>query len=87
MARLRDAIEWIALNDSPGDPDANDVEAVSGLVSVLMVADLWKKTPEQIARRVIGLRQVEGLVEGWDADLIELFEKCDAGKPIRRGDR
>ena len=55
-----------------------------------MVADLWKKTPEQIARRVIGLRVWEGSLEqdppAWE-DFAADWERLDTGKPIRRGDR
>ncbi len=50
MASYREAIEWIARNDEDGE---TDVEVMSGLISVLLVADLWRKEPEDVAKAVV----------------------------------
>jgi hypothetical protein len=50
---LKAAVEWIAYNDEPGEFDQ---ESVDGLISVLLVADLFGVPPEMVARRVIAER-------------------------------
>jgi hypothetical protein len=55
---LREAVEWIVLNDSPGDDDPP--EELAGFVSVVLVADLFGKEPIDIARRVYKQRHPEG---------------------------
>lgn len=54
---LKSAIEWIALNDAPGDDDALDVEAVAGYVTTVMVADLFDVENTRVARRVVEYRK------------------------------
>lgn len=53
-ASYREAIEWIADNDSAADGDALDPEAVSHLVSSVLIADIFdvdsKKVGEDIVR-------------------------------------
>lgn len=56
----RFAVEWVALNDGAGDDDARSVDAVAGLVSVLLVADLYEKEPAEVARAVVRVRKREG---------------------------
>lgn len=58
-ASIRDAVEWIAMNDSPADNDAMDVDAVAGLTTVCLVADIFGLAREEIARRVIAVRRKE----------------------------
>lgn len=53
---LKAAIEWIALNDDPGSSTAENLEAVSEMISVLLAADLFGVEPEKIAERVVKLR-------------------------------
>jgi hypothetical protein len=53
MARYMEAVAWIANNDEPGETDA---ETVSEMISVLLVADLWRKEPEQVADDVLRAR-------------------------------
>lgn len=55
---LREAVEWIALNDAAGDDDPVDI--LAGLVSVVLVAALFGKEPIDIARRVYKHRHPEG---------------------------
>lgn len=49
------AIAWIALNDSPGDNE--NAETMAGYVSVLLVADLFGKDQNQVAKDVFQYRQ------------------------------
>jgi hypothetical protein len=53
MASYKSAVSWIAYNDEPGEPDP---EVLAGLVSVCLVADLWQKTPEEVAQAVLKVR-------------------------------
>lgn len=53
MASIKEAIQWIAENDEAGELDE---EVVRNMISVLLVADLFRKTPEEIARRVVRKR-------------------------------
>lgn len=53
-ASLKKAVEWIAIEDALGDNE--DVEVLSGYISVLLVADLFDKEPIDIAQRVWRLR-------------------------------
>jgi hypothetical protein len=48
--RYRDAVEWIALNDEPSNPD------VAELLSVALIADIFGTTPERVAQDVIRFR-------------------------------
>lgn len=59
-ASYREAVRWVAHNDSNGDADALELEAVSGLVTVGLVADLFGKTMEQVGAAVIRERKREG---------------------------
>jgi hypothetical protein len=55
-ASYRRAVEWIAANDNAGDNE--DVDALSGYLSVLLVADLFDKfDSETVARDVYRERQ------------------------------
>ncbi len=49
-----DAVIWISENDSPGDDD--DVEILSGLVTVCMVADLFNIASDIVAQDVLSCR-------------------------------
>jgi hypothetical protein len=60
--RYVDAVDWIAQNDNPGDDDA--AAEIAGYVTVIMVADLFNKSAEQVAREVLYRRgQGPGSVE------------------------
>ena len=50
------AIEWIALNDEPTIMDCSQME---DLISVLLVADLFGRTPKSVANHVISFRSDE----------------------------
>lgn len=57
-ASYQRAIEWIALNDESGE---QDVDVVAGMISTVLVADLWGKPATTVARAVIRLRKREAL--------------------------
>lgn len=54
MPALRTALEWIADNDDPGELDP---DTIAGTVSLLLVADLWEKPADELARKVVRLRR------------------------------
>ena len=58
MASLKKAIAWIADNDESGELD---IEVMETLISVLLVADLFGKTPTEIATRVVKVRKAWGV--------------------------
>ena len=51
-ASYRKAIQWIALNDEPTLDDRN-FDDIACQISVLLVADLWRKHPGIVAAAVI----------------------------------
>lgn len=51
---LKRAVSWIALND---EPTCLDVEEVSSLISTLLVADMFGKEPEEVARMIVDTRR------------------------------
>jgi hypothetical protein len=53
----RFAVQWIALNDSPGDSDALDAEAVSGLVTAKLVADMFGKPDIEVGKAIVRARK------------------------------
>ena len=58
MASIKEAIRWIADNDESGELD---IEVIETLISVLLVADLFGKTPTEIATRVVKVRKAWGV--------------------------
>lgn len=50
----RNAVEWIALNDNPGDNQPADI--VASYLTVTLVADLFNKLPLDVAKAVIARR-------------------------------
>lgn len=55
-ASYRDEIAWIAENDGSGDQEWLALDHVSKMVTTLLVADLFKKDPEVVAKVVIRYR-------------------------------
>lgn len=51
------ATEWIALNDGPGDEDAYKVGAVACTIPVMLIADVFGKSPRTVATEVVKLRK------------------------------
>jgi hypothetical protein len=56
-ASYRAGVDWIALND---DPTIMDAEVVASLISVCLLADLFEKSQEDVARDVIRQRKKFG---------------------------
>lgn len=52
----RFGVSWIAENDDPASSDAENVEELRGLISVMLLADLFGKEPEDVARDVAKYR-------------------------------
>lgn len=81
--------QWIADNDNPGDPDALNVETVSGFISVLLLADMFGKEPEEVALKVVALRLgADGKAKGLASHQQQKCENCN-GEPYYdlQGDR
>lgn len=55
-ASYRHAVALIALNDSSGDDDNRDVNTVSELVSVVIVADIFGVTVLKLAEDIVRYR-------------------------------
>lgn len=49
-ASIKSAIKWIAENDETAEMDE---DVIASLISVMLVADLFGKTPDYIASKVI----------------------------------
>ncbi len=60
-ASYRDGVRWIAQNDEPG---GQDVYTVAELVSVLLLADLFGKDPEAVAKAVVACRKRDHVMGG-----------------------
>lgn len=56
-ASYRDAIDWVAQMDSPADDGSLDPEEVQGLVSSLLVADIFGVPNEKVGRDVVRRRR------------------------------
>lgn len=56
-ASYRYGVAWIAQNDEAGE---DDLDVVAEMISVLLLADLFDKTPETVASDVLRRRQKEG---------------------------
>ena len=57
-ASYRDAIDWIAQNDSAGEDDALDPEAAGSLVSAVLVADIFRVPSEKVGADIVRRRRV-----------------------------
>jgi len=53
-----DMVDAIANNDGPGDPEARELAHVASVVSVVLAASVFGKTPTQVARAVIRVRRL-----------------------------
>lgn len=56
-ASYRQAIDWVAQNDSAGDSDALDVDAVSYLVSSVLVADIFDVPCDKVGKDIVRRRK------------------------------
>lgn len=53
-ASYRKAVEWIAAEDEPEDLNA---EEITGYITVHLVADIFGKEPEAVARAIVRKRK------------------------------
>ncbi len=53
----RDGVQWIAWNDDAGSDGALDPKEVRCMISTGLLADLFGKTTEQVARDIIVARK------------------------------
>jgi len=53
-ASYRKGIEWIASND---EPEELDVDSVSSYISTMLLADLFGKDPDEVAKAVVRFRK------------------------------
>jgi hypothetical protein len=53
MPKLSSAINWIAEND---EPTSLDPVEIADQISVLLVADLWKSDPRELADLIVARR-------------------------------
>jgi hypothetical protein len=60
-ASYREAVAWIALNDDAGAAYAMVMSEVAGMISVVLVADLFGKEPHHVATDVIKYRAAEAV--------------------------
>lgn len=55
-ASYREAIAWVALNDSAGEDDAQDPKACSELITAALVADIFGLSDEKVGRDIANYR-------------------------------
>jgi hypothetical protein len=54
------AVQWIAFNDEWIEPEVGtDLESTAEMLTVVMLADLAGKTPQQVAKDVLKIRKRE----------------------------
>lgn len=53
-ASYRYGVRWIAEND---EAECMDVEEVAGFISTLLLADLFGKDPDEVARAIVKARR------------------------------
>lgn len=58
-ASYREAIAWIALNDSAGDSDAVELEAATHLITSALVADIFAVDQHRVGKDVVRYRKRE----------------------------
>jgi hypothetical protein len=56
-ASYRDAIAWVAENDSGGSADALDEKEVSELITAVLVADIFDLPMERVGRDIVRYRR------------------------------
>jgi hypothetical protein len=63
-ASYRHGLDWIVYNDEPEDLDP---ENISGYISTLLLADLFGKDPEAVARAIVRRRKAAIAQERYEA--------------------
>ena len=71
------ALAWIANNDESACLDAAEM---AQLISVVLVADLWGQTPEQVAETVVRARRAaQSRERAWDAETRRRVAQSEGG--------
>lgn len=55
-ASYRDGVAWIALNDEAGSEDRLNEEVVKSYISTILLADLFGKPEEDVAKDIVRYR-------------------------------
>jgi hypothetical protein len=58
-ASYREGVNWIAFEDEPGD---RDVEAIAGYISTCLLADLFGKDRNDVARDILRAREKDAAI-------------------------
>jgi hypothetical protein len=53
MKKYNDAVYWIAMNDNDEDLDE---DSISNNITVALIADLFKKSDQEVAKAVLKIR-------------------------------
>lgn len=62
-ASYRDAIDWIAQNDSAADDNAGDPAICGSLVSAVLIADIFDVSTRKVGDDIAKRRKLLGLVQ------------------------
>lgn len=57
MTKYKRGIEFIALNDGPGDDEAEFVDHVAGMTTVILMSEIFGKDTNEIANDVVRFRK------------------------------
>lgn len=60
-ASYREAIAWIALNDSAGDLDSNKPDEVKHLVTAALISDLFQVSSDKVGLDIVKYRKRKGI--------------------------
>lgn len=85
MASYMKAVAWIANEDAPGDDD--DVEILSGYLTVCLVADLFDKEPGKVAADVHRYRVTHKTksIDRYDEGMIYRAQACEDARAKAEG--
>ena len=56
-ASYREAVQWVAENDSAGDPDALDPQVAGGLITAALVADIFGVPDAKVGEDIVRARR------------------------------
>lgn len=56
-ASYKEAIAWVAMNDSAGDGDALNPDQVKFLITAILVADIFDVTLEKVGKDIVSFRK------------------------------
>jgi hypothetical protein len=56
-ASYAEGVDWIALNDEAGSSEALAAEVVAGYISTMLLADLFGRDRDEVARAIVRRRR------------------------------